>query len=170
MSTCPSVPVSKPLDLWHSIKADMNDSYMDGWTPGGVVALIVHPADKASPVFHCHVVPSVALVQLCPELVVEGVDSWSDSLTHMTASPLTLMRHWACKTQEENHKNIGGSLSEAVRTFMSKWFITTYSHFQVRAGLSGKNDDHDIFFHIISSRSLSPFFIWNLSKSQIPNI
>lgn len=43
--------------------------------------------------FHCHVAPSVPLVQVCP--IFEGTGSWSVSLTQMTASPLTLMRHWA---------------------------------------------------------------------------
>lgn len=93
MSTCHLSPVSKPLNPLHSIKADINDSYVDGWTQEVWLLRLFILQKNQSSVFHCHVVPSVALVQLCPELVVEGVGSWSDSLTHMTASPLTLMRH-----------------------------------------------------------------------------
>lgn len=47
MNTRLLLPVSKTLDLLHSIKANMKDSYMDGWTPGGVVAQLVHPAEKS---------------------------------------------------------------------------------------------------------------------------
>lgn len=53
---------------------------------------------------HCHVAPSDALASVCPRFTVTR--SWSVSLTQMTASPLTLIRHWACDEKRDTGDKI----------------------------------------------------------------
>lgn len=71
----------------HGLKADNNNLYL---SQQSALTQAVHTAETVG--FQGHVAPSVPLVQVC-----EGMCSWSVSLTQMTASPLTLIRHWAYK-------------------------------------------------------------------------
>lgn len=65
-----------------------------------------------------HVDPSIPLVHACPRLVADDTGSWSNSRTQMTASPLTLMRHWACVTNTN-----GGIITlEKVRRYSGLYF------------------------------------------------
>lgn len=87
-------PVSKPLDLLQSFKANVNDKI---WTARLRECLHSDCSSRRHNhcPFHCHVATSALLQQVCPILVVEAAGSKSFSLTQITASPLTLIRHCA---------------------------------------------------------------------------